>query len=50
MGGGQVVVEDVQGGFEGRVEGEIGYLGGEGGRGGFGGWGQGRCEGEDVGV
>ena len=46
----EVVVEDVEGGFEGGVEGEGGDGCCEGGGGGFGGWEEGGGEGEDVGV
>ena len=47
---GQVVVEDVEGGLEGGVQGQVGYLGGEGGRGGFGGGCEGGWESEEVRV
>lgn len=50
MGAGEVVVEDVESGFEGGVEGEGGDGCCEGGGGGFGGWEERSGEGEDVGV
>ena len=50
MRAGEVVVKDVESGFEGGVEGEGGDACCEGGGGWFGGWEEGRGEGEDVGV
>ncbi len=50
MSAGKVVVEDVEGGFEGGVEGERGDGCCEGWRGWFGRWEERGGEGEDVGV
>jgi len=50
MGAGEVIVEDVEGGFKGRVQGKGGDCCGEGLRGWFRGWSKGWREGQDVSV
>jgi len=50
MGAGEVIVEDVEGGFKGRVQGKGGDCCGEGWRGWFRGWSKGWREGQDVSV